>query len=167
MMCAIKLVIVNVFMMNVRKNQLVSSFILFVYTLSIFFFVLDNDPLSASNLVNFWQKEKCKLLKISQNYHSSIYSQNIIDYVDNKKIINTFNISGLGCKTNTSLTLIAMDSLMYFYFAERLGINILKKKDKTAAVIINEKVGNFFCLKVTELIIVEFFLARDASHIGR
>lgn len=92
------------------------------------------------DLERLWQDEKCRLLKISQNYHPSIYSQSIIDHVNYGKDLNRFNITGLSCKTNASLTLIAVDSLMYYQFAERLGINVSKKKDKTFAVIVNEKV---------------------------
>lgn len=56
------------------------------------------------------------------------------------------NVNGMACKTNTSLSLVAMDSLEYYYFAERLGIDISNKKDKTAAVIINPKVNTLIVL---------------------
>lgn len=50
------------------------------------------------------------------------------------------SVSGLSCKTNTSLSLLAMDSLLHYHFAQRLGIDLSKNIDKSAAVIINDKV---------------------------
>lgn len=82
------------------------------------------------------------MLKIAENYYPSTYPKDIVDYANYGKDLNIFNISGLACKTNASLSLIAVDSLMYHYFAERLGINISKRKDKTFAVIINDKVSS-------------------------
>lgn len=77
--------------------------------------------------------------------HPTLFSSSIVQQTngDHKK----FNIHGLSCKSNSSLALIALDSLKYYHFAERLGINIALKKDLTAAVIINEKVNRKFKLK--------------------
>lgn len=91
-----------------------------------------------------WQEEKCRLFKMSQNYYPSIYSESIVNHVNYGKDLNRFNITGLGCKTNETLVIVAVDSLMYHHFAERLGVNISKKKDKTFAVIINDKVYAIF-----------------------
>lgn len=102
--------------------------------------VVDTDDRSAFNLERVWQEERCRLLKLAQKYQSAIYSSAIADYVDYGKHFNRLNISGLACETNTSLTLIAMDSLLHYHFAERLGINISNRKDRTVAVIVNDKV---------------------------
>lgn len=131
---------------------------------SFFFTVVDTDDRSASNLKRFWQEEECRLLKISQKYQPSVYSKSIVDYVDNEKEFVDFKISGLGCKTNASLTLIAMDSLMHHHFAERLGVNVSKKRDKTVAVIVNDRVILFYCRHLIAFSLFSCFSARSASH---
>lgn len=57
---------------------------------------------------------------------------------------NPEGLHGLACKSNKSLALLAMDSLMHYPFAEKLGINLSKYKYNTAAVIIDDKVSYYF-----------------------
>lgn len=45
------------------------------------------------------------------------------------------------CKINKTLALIAIDSLHYFHFAEHLGIDISKWKNKTIVVILDAAVS--------------------------
>lgn len=104
--------------------------------------MLSGDKYSAENLQLAWEKEKCTLLKISEKYRPKLFSESIVNYVDWGKREKQQNaIPGLACKTNASLTLVALDSLQFYPFAERLGLDVLKLTDKTSAVIINEKVG--------------------------
>lgn len=104
------------------------------------------------------------MLKLAQDYQPALFSQSVTDYVEHGKEFANLNISGLGCKTNMSLTFIAMDSLMQRDLAERLGIDISNRKDKTVAVIVNEKVVAVL-LRYTIYCVV--FSARSASHYGR
>lgn len=68
-----------------------------------------------------------------------MFSESIVDWT----VQDNTDLYGAACKTNASLTLIALDSMLFYHFAERLGIDLLKCPDKTAAVILNEKVQNF------------------------
>lgn len=53
------------------------------------------------------------------------------------------NFTGLGCRTNRTLTFVVMDSLQYHDFFEKLGTKVLDNPAKTAVVIIHAKVVPF------------------------
>lgn len=57
------------------------------------------------------------------------------------------NVTSLACKENSTLSLVAMDSIRYYNFAERLGIDIRNRVDKTAAVIVDEKMESHYLLQ--------------------
>lgn len=79
-------------------------------------------------------KEGCKKWMAGNDYHSSLFPQ---------ESPRQFNISlkESVCKTNKTLALIAIDSLHYFHFAEHLGIDISKRKNKTTVVILDAAVS--------------------------
>lgn len=52
-------------------------------------------------------------------------------------------MNGLACKSNKSLAFLAMDSLLHYPFAEKLGLNLSTYEDKTVAVITDDKVSNY------------------------
>lgn len=52
-----------------------------------------------------------------------------------------YSITGLACKNNKTLSLLALDSEMYHYIAERMGVHILDIENKTAALIIDNEVS--------------------------
>lgn len=83
------------------------------------------------------------MLKVSNRYQPKVFSESIVNYVDWGKREEQPNIQGIACMTNASLTLIALDSLQFYSFAERLGIDVLRGRDKTSAVIVYEKVCIF------------------------
>lgn len=101
---------------------------------------VDGDVRSAWNLQRIYREEKCRVFKIAEKYQKEIFSESVVDNVDYGRDFVDFNISGLACTTNASLTLIAMDSLLQHGFAERLGIDVFSRKDRTAAVIVDDKV---------------------------
>ncbi|KAF5280834.1 hypothetical protein FQR65_LT14941 [Abscondita terminalis] len=92
-----------------------------------------NDPKSTKNLIKLWNIEKCRIAVLAEKVQPLVFSEHFL--FNNL----TNNISGLGCKTNSSLSFIALDSVRYFHFAQKLGIDISLFKDKSAAVIINQK----------------------------
>ncbi|XP_076292907.1 thioredoxin domain-containing protein 11 isoform X2 [Lasioglossum baleicum] len=77
-------------------------------------------------------KQECKRWITANKYHQPIFSHDD-DYHPDQPDVNLIS----ACKMNTSLGLIALDSLHYFHFAEALGIDVLKRKDKTAVVILD------------------------------
>ncbi|XP_076655779.1 thioredoxin domain-containing protein 11 isoform X2 [Halictus rubicundus] len=83
------------------------------------------DAVKQNNL-----KQECIRWITANKYHPPVFPH---DYHDQPDI----NLTVSACKMNTSLRLIAIDSLHYYHFAEALGIDVLKRKDKTAVVILD------------------------------
>jgi len=51
------------------------------------------------------------------------------------------HFTGMACRTNKTMSLIAMDSLQFHQFAEGLGVDVLARHDKTAVIIFNVAVS--------------------------
>ncbi|KOC69381.1 Thioredoxin domain-containing protein 11 [Habropoda laboriosa] len=88
------------------------------------------DTQSADAIKQAHLRSDCKRWITGNRYHLPIFPRDNIEHPN-------INLTESVCKINKTLTLIAIDSLHYFYFAEGLGIDLLKKKDKTAVVILN------------------------------
>lgn len=101
-----------------------------------YIFLGKGDYLSPANLQHLAEIEKCRYLRIAHRIQPAIFSPRI----QKPEEVND-TVEGMACKTNMSLSLVALDSLQNYYFAESLGIDILKEKDKTAVVILNPKVS--------------------------
>ncbi|KAF5283521.1 hypothetical protein FQA39_LY17336 [Lamprigera yunnana] len=121
------------------------------------------DYKSAKNLMKWWKQEQCRIGKIAESIYSSKFSELIAETDDR------INVTGLACKSNSTLTFIALDSLRYYHFAERLGINLFTIKDKTAAVIINQKMETHHILNkaVNDKTIREFISNFTLSNLQR
>lgn len=94
----------------------------------------ENDPLSTSMVRKNFLKERCKRWLAGNNYHPSLFPR------DSPKQFNV-SLKESVCKTNKTLGLIAIDSLHYFHFAERLGIDISKRRNETTVVILDAAVS--------------------------
>ncbi|XP_043258314.1 thioredoxin domain-containing protein 11 isoform X1 [Colletes gigas] len=90
----------------------------------------DYDIRSANAIKQAYLKQDCKRWITGNKYHQPVFPR---DSPEHPNITLTESV----CKINKTLALIAIDSLHYFHFAEGLGIDILKKKDKTAVVILD------------------------------
>ncbi|XP_046835682.1 thioredoxin domain-containing protein 11 [Vespa crabro] len=90
----------------------------------------ENDRQSPIAIKHALLKENCKRWFAAHSYHEPVFPQ------DSFEKSNISLIKSL-CNINRTLSLIAIDSLHYFHFAEGLGIDVLKKKDKTAAIILD------------------------------
>lgn len=95
----------------------------------------EGDERSPEHLIKLWDNEKCKTIETGNRYYSQAYPKF-------NKDLPSPDVDGLACINNRTLSIIAMDSLMYYQFAEGLGINILHLKDKTAVAIIDKRVNN-------------------------
>ncbi|XP_018323145.1 thioredoxin domain-containing protein 11 isoform X2 [Agrilus planipennis] len=124
----------------------------------------ENDPLAPRNLRKFWNREMCRLLRITEKLIPSIYT----DYVKNNLTVNN-KIDGLLCKTNRTLTFYALDSLETYYFAERLGVNVFDRKDKTAAVIIDDNSETHYVLNepVNDVTLRDFIVSYADNTLPR
>lgn len=100
----------------------------------------EDDVLSAENLIQEDVKQYCRMMKFAYENGPPIYPGSTID--DRRNIVQ---IQGLSCAHNFSLHIIAVDSIRNHHFAESLGIDISRKKDMTAVVILDSKVIVFYC----------------------
>ncbi|XP_053997543.1 thioredoxin domain-containing protein 11 [Hylaeus anthracinus] len=89
-----------------------------------------DDARSANAIKQAYLKQDCRRWITGNKYHQPIFPR---DSPEHPNITLTESL----CKMNKTLALIAIDSLHFFHFAESLGIDILKKKDKTAVVILD------------------------------
>lgn len=94
----------------------------------------ENDARSASMIRKAFLKEHCRRWLAGNEYHPSLFPR------DSPRQFN-ISLKESVCKTNKTLALIAIDSLRYFHFAEHLGIDISKWRNKTAVVILDATVS--------------------------
>lgn len=80
-----------------------------------------------------WERDKCKTYHFANEYIKLPFPKLVKNYSSDA-------IDGMACVNNKTLSIIAMDSLLHYQFAEGLGINILDVKDRTAVVIIDKRV---------------------------
>ncbi|VVC87331.1 thioredoxin domain-containing protein 11 [Leptidea sinapis] len=91
---------------------------------------VEDDPLSAENLIQDYAKYFCNKLQFANTIYPPVFPS---------QSENETDIRGLGCTTNFTMYMIAVDSIRNYHFAEALGIDIKKKKDMTAVVILDSK----------------------------
>ncbi|KAL0278669.1 UNVERIFIED_CONTAM: hypothetical protein PYX00_000422 [Menopon gallinae] len=91
-----------------------------------------DDERSPENLLRLWDEEKCKLWTFANRYQKQIFPKT-------RKENSSTVIDGLACVNKKTLSIIALDSLLYHQFAEGIGINILELKDKTAIAIVDKE----------------------------
>lgn len=101
----------------------------------IFFLLGCSDQKSPINLMKSSQREMCKIFLLAEKYQPAIFDDTLLS-----KPNEIIDVQGLACKSNKSLSLLTMDSLLHYHFADKLGVDLTKYKDKTAAVIIDDKV---------------------------
>lgn len=100
--------------------------------------------MSMENLRQWKRKEKCRMFVNSEKLYPAVFvpedssDESNIDLSDLCDFdLNTNEISN----TNESLTFVAIDSLKYSMFAERLGIDLTLMANMSAVVILSEKVS--------------------------
>ncbi|XP_076235229.1 thioredoxin domain-containing protein 11 [Calliopsis andreniformis] len=94
------------------------------------FMVDENDSRSSNAVKQAYIKQDCKKWLTGNKYQQPIFPHDSVE-------LPNINLTESVCKINKTLALIAIDSLHYFHFAESLGIDIFKKKDKTAVIILD------------------------------
>lgn len=82
-----------------------------------------------------FQKNICRNFLFAEKYHPTVFEEKPF------KQNSIRDVNGLACKNNKTMAFVAMDSLLHYPFAEKLGINLSKYTHKTAAVIIDDKVS--------------------------
>jgi hypothetical protein len=84
------------------------------------------------NLLKRHLRQLCARVELAQNGEPQAIP------IMNDTIVS---IEGLRCQTNDSLYFIAIDSVLNPQFAESLGVDITKRHDKSAIVILDNKVS--------------------------
>ncbi|XP_058796273.1 thioredoxin domain-containing protein 11 [Phymastichus coffea] len=87
------------------------------------------DPQSSVNVKKSYDREECRCFLAGYSYQRPIYPR------DSESV--ELELTELICQVNKTLALVTIDSLQYFHFAEGLGIDITRNRDKTVAVIID------------------------------
>ncbi|CAL1678301.1 unnamed protein product [Lasius platythorax] len=99
----------------------------------------ETDSRSASIIRKNFLKESCKRWLAGNDYYPSLFPQ------DSSRKFN-ISLKELVCKTNKTLALIAIDSLHYSHFAEHLGIDISRRRNKTTIVILDAAVESQYVM---------------------
>lgn len=98
----------------------------------------EDDPLSSENLMQDKAQHFCKLWRFANELGPPVAPAKIPRLEERRKISH---IDGLACEKNFTLHILAVDSVRNHHFAEFLGLDIVNKKDMTAAVILDTKVS--------------------------
>lgn len=103
--------------------------------------MLDNegDDRSPESIAKYNFRRKCEMLRLAER-------KSEILFIDDDDPSSLQLVSGLACKFNRTLTLIAIDSINFHTFAERLGVDILEMENKTAAFIMDQENESSFML---------------------
>ncbi|KYN11957.1 PREDICTED: thioredoxin domain-containing protein 11 isoform X1 [Trachymyrmex cornetzi] len=111
----------------------------------------DNDSRSANMVRRDFLKGDCRRWLAGNDYHPSLFPR------DSPRQFN-FSLKESVCKTNKTLALIAIDSLHYFHFADHLGIDISKRKNKTTVVIMDAALESQYVMhhEFSEYALVDF-----------
>ncbi|XP_037302968.1 thioredoxin domain-containing protein 11 isoform X2 [Manduca sexta] len=94
----------------------------------------EDDPYSAESLIQDNIKHFCKLMRFAHEWGPTAFPTRVPD-----ERRNVTNVQGLACATNSTLYMLAVDSVKNHHFAEALGIDITSKKDMTGVVILDSK----------------------------
>lgn len=103
--------------------------------------MLDNedDDRSPESIDKYNFRRKCEMLMLSERKSKILFMSD-----DEPAALEL--VSGLACKSNKTFTLIAIDSVNFHTFAERLGIDILEVENKTTAIIMDQETESTYLL---------------------
>lgn len=103
-----------------------------------------NDERSIKNIQKLFKEEQCKLFHLAERYHGAIFENRLYEVKASHPVVD---LTGMACKTNRTLSFTVMDSLTYYHFAEKLGIDLFRSSDKSGVAIINEKDESHYILE--------------------
>lgn len=102
---------------------------------------IEVDSKSADKITNNFNTLSCEITQLSKKIRPRLFYEGYSSASTNVSSIEFDKINGLACKTNKTLSLLAMDSLTYELIAERLGIELKESEFHTAAAIIDNEVS--------------------------
>jgi hypothetical protein len=89
------------------------------------------DNRAPENIKRINLRRKCEMLQQADAADLMFYG--------NEDPANLRPITGIACKQNRTLSLMAIDSVQYHVFAERLGVDVLRRPNKTVAFILDHE----------------------------
>ncbi|KAK3911975.1 Thioredoxin domain-containing protein 11 [Frankliniella fusca] len=99
------------------------------------------DPLWAEELQQWVQLERCRQLR-----HARLLDKPYFP-VEKELEEGDYGVKGLSCSGNKTLSFLAFDSLQLHHFAERLGVDVLHRKDKSAVLIVDSQAETQYLLQ--------------------
>ncbi|XP_050422897.1 thioredoxin domain-containing protein 11 [Adelges cooleyi] len=93
---------------------------------------LTSNYVSTDKFVDYWNENDCYRALLADKYFKFSKPQE-------ESKINVTSVLGLACKANKSMTFIALDSNLFYHVAKGFGINLNKYREKTAALIYDQK----------------------------
>lgn len=103
------------------------------------------DNRSPTNLMRIARRKQCERHYSSRMLRHDAAGDTIFLGVNTDRQRND-KIFGLACKTNRTLSLLAMDSLLYHTFADRLGVDVLLRPNKTVVYIVDHAMESTYTL---------------------
>ncbi|XP_058448387.1 thioredoxin domain-containing protein 11 [Malaya genurostris] len=103
----------------------------------------DQDYRGTKLLRKDYLRRQCEFLKISELDNNEIFFQNPSSQEDSYVDL----IRGLSCKYNKTLTFLGMDSALYHAFAERLGVDVLNKPNRSVVMIVDHEDESTYLLR--------------------
>lgn len=92
----------------------------------------EGDHRSPGAIEKYNFRRKCEMLRMSEKKAE-------VWFIDDNDSAPLELVSGLACKSNKTFTLLAIDSISFHTFAERLGINILEMENRSAVMIMDQE----------------------------
>lgn len=99
----------------------------------------ENDSNSAENVQNVWKTINCRMNHLSRKIRLNMFFDPLLEKSSSDFDFN--KIIGLACRTNKTLSFLAMDSSTYGLVAEKLGISLENSIKSTAAIVIDAQVS--------------------------
>lgn len=99
------------------------------------------DPLWAEELQEWVQLERCRQLR-----HARLLDKPFFP-IEKELEEGNPGVKGLRCLANKTLSFLAFDSLQLHHFAERLGVDVLHRKDKSVVLIVDPQSEAQFLLQ--------------------
>ncbi|XP_017782736.1 PREDICTED: thioredoxin domain-containing protein 11 [Nicrophorus vespilloides] len=123
--------------------------------------IIEDETKSSIKLMEFWKSHRCKIIRLANYYRKPLYT----DHENTVRYFHKYNT----CSGNRSLAFRAMNSMRYFHFAQRLGVDTEKAPNKTVMVILNEKNEAHYSYlgKVTTESIIQFIANFTGTGINR
>lgn len=122
----------------------------------------ENDPLSAAALIRSHWHDTCQRHRLLK-FDITEMSEDDLSSPPDPLLV------GLACRSNKTVSLLAMDSDQYGHFAAGLGIDLSRHKHRTAVVILNSEMETLHVLKgeVSRTSLAKFLLDYTGGQVER